>query len=364
MHAVSRKRFIATLGSTTLAAFAAARCAPAARRLASDLASGSRPDAPGSTASSTARADAEPGYLHLYRSGELKRRGDDLWRLQDSCCLCPRKCGAARLRGERGFCGATSSLEVAAFHPHYGEEAPLVGRSGSGTIFLRHCNLRCVFCINRTISQGGPGRPSTISELADAMLALQARGCHNINIVTPTHYSPQVVLALDAAARRGLRVPLVYNTSGWERLEVLQRLSGIVDIYLPDVKYASSEAGNRYSSGAADYADATRLAVIEMHRQVGVARPAADGLMYRGLMIRHLVMPNDVSGTRAVLSWIAANLPKDTYVNLMSQYQPAFKAHEFPAIARPITRREHDDAVSWARGLGLTNLDVQPYRGG
>lgn len=347
MHAVSRKRFLAALGSTTAAAIAAARCAPVARALAA-------PDS---------RARFEPGYLRLHRAGELKKRGDELWQRQRECRLCPRRCGATRLKGDRGVCGATSALEVASYHPHFGEEAPLVGRGGSGTIFMRHCNLRCVFCINWSISQGPPGERSRVSDLADMMLALQARGCHNINIVTPTHYSPHVVLALDEAAREGLRIPLVYNTSGWERTEVLEVLDGVVDIYLPDIKYSSAEMAGRHSSGADDYPEVTRRAVLEMHRQVGVARPADDGLMYRGLMIRHLVMPNGVSGTREVLSWIAANLPKDTYVNLMSQYRPAFKARDFPALARPISRREHEDAVGWARSQGLTRLEVQPYRG-
>jgi putative pyruvate formate lyase activating enzyme len=304
-----------------------------------------------------------PGYLRLHRTGELARRGEQLRALMANCTLCPRQCGAARLAGEQGFCGATDRLQVASHHPHFGEERPLVGRGGSGTVFLTHCNLRCVFCINWSISQGEPGPRSRVSELADTMLALQARGCHNVNIVTPTHYSAHVVLALDEAARRGLRVPLVYNTSGWERLDVLALLDGVVDIYLPDIKYASGEAADRYSSGARDYPEVTRKAVLEMHRQVGVAMPAADGLMYRGLMIRHLVMPNSVSGTRDVLSWIAAHLPKDTYVNIMSQYQPAYRASDFPAISRRITRAEHEDAVGWARSQGLTNLEVQRYRG-
>jgi putative pyruvate formate lyase activating enzyme len=250
---------------------------------------------------------------------------------------------------------------VASYHPHFGEEAPLVGRGGSGTVFLRHCNLRCVFCINGSISQGGPGERFTTSQLAGMMLALQARGCHNINVVTPTHFSAHILLALDEAAGRGLRVPLVYNTSGWERLEILRQLDGVVDIYLPDMKYASAEVADRYSSGARDYPEVTRQAVLEMHRQVGVAKPGADGLMRRGLMIRHLVMPNGVSGTRAVLTWIAAQLPKDTYVNLMSQYRPSFRAGEFPALARRITRREYEDAVVCAREVGLTNVEIQGY---
>ena len=300
-----------------------------------------------------------PGYLRLHRAGELQRRGERLHAMMASCQLCPRQCGAARLAGERGFCGASARLEVAAHHPHFGEERPLVGRGGSGTIFMTHCNLRCVFCINADISQGGAGARRSLDELATMMLTLQDRGCHNINIVTPTHYAAHVVLALDRAAARGLRVPLVYNTSGWERLEVLALLDGVVDIYLPDLKYADAQMAATYSSGASSYPEVTRAGLLEMHRQVGVARPAPDGLMYRGLMIRHLVMPNGVSGTRESLTWIAEHLPRNTYVNLMSQYRPVFKAFDYPAIARRLTRREYDEAVACAREVGLTQLDIQ-----
>lgn len=306
-------------------------------------------------------APFEPSYVQLHRSGELARRANALWRMQGSCELCPRQCGARRFDGARGTCGASSTLEVAAHHPHFGEERPLVGRGGSGTIFLTHCNLRCVFCINWTISQGDEGTPRSVSALADMMLDLQRQGCHNINIVTPTHYSPHVLLALDEAVPRGLRLPLVYNTSGWERLEVLALLDGVVDIYLPDIKYADPGMADLYSSGARTYPEVTKAAVLAMHRQVGVAKPDRDGLVRRGLMIRHLVMPSGVSGTREVIGWIAAQLPKDTYVNLMSQYRPAFRAGRYPAIARRLTRTEYEDAVRWAREAGLTNLDIQGY---
>jgi len=305
----------------------------------------------------------EPAYLKLHRAGELRRRADALWTMLESCRLCPRECGAARLRGEKGFCHASRDVEVSAHHPHFGEERSLVGRGGSGTVFLTNCNLRCVFCINWEVSQGGQGRRRKVDELADMMLDLQQRGCHNVNVVTPTHYSAHVVRALDIAAGRGLRLPVVYNTCGWERLEVLKLLDGVVDIYLPDFKYWDGKKAAKYSSGAETYPEVTREAIVEMHRQVGVARPAADGLMYRGLMIRHLVMPNDVGGTKEMLAWIAASLPRDTYVNIMSQYRPMYRASGFPEIARPITREEYEEAVACARRLGLTNLDIQGWRG-
>jgi putative pyruvate formate lyase activating enzyme len=303
--------------------------------------------------------DFEPAYWRLHRSGELKKRADELWDIMKSCRLCPRQCGANRLSGEKGFCHSTSQLEVAAFHPHYGEERPLVGRGGSGTIFLTNCSLRCVFCINWQISQGGAGEPESIERFAAMMLHLQEIGCHNINLVTPTHYSAHILRAVDAAAAHGLRLPLVYNTSGWERLEILKKLDGIVDIYLPDFKYSNSALAAKYSSGAETYPEVTQAALLEMHRQVGVAKPAADGLMYRGLMIRHLVMPNGVAGTKRMVEWIAQNLPKGTYVNIMSQYTPMYKANQYPEIARRITRQEYADAVDWARAAGLTNLDIQ-----
>ncbi len=301
----------------------------------------------------------EPGYLKLHKTGELKKKGEELWEIMRSCRLCPRECGVNRIEGNKGFCQASAQLEIASYHPHFGEERPLVGKGGSGTIFYSNCNLRCVFCINWEISQGGDGSVRSIEDVTDMMLRLQNLGCININIVTPTHYSPHTILALDFAAGQGLRVPLVYNTCGWERLDILKKLDGIVDIYLPDFKYSDGSMASKYSSGAETYPEIVQKALLEMHSQVGVAKPADDGRMYRGLMIRHLVMPNNVSGSKNVLEWIANNLPKDTYVNIMSQYRPTYKAHDFPDIARRITRQEYRDAVRWAEDAGLTNLDIQ-----
>jgi len=307
--------------------------------------------------------DFEPAYLKLHRTGELKKRAEVLWNIMKSCKLCPRMCGANRLAGEKGFCQATSKLFVDSYRPHFGEERPLVGRGGSGTIFFTNCGLRCVFCINWQISQGGMGKPTSIEELAEMMLKLQKMGCHNINLVTPTHYSPQILLALDIAASKGLRLPLVYNTCGWERVEILKMLDGIIDIYLPDFKYWDSETAAKYAEihlrGAKNYAEFTREAILEMHRQVGVAKPAKNGLVYRGLMIRHLVMPNRVAGTKEIIEWIAQNLPKDTYLNIMQQYTPTHKAFEYPEISRRITQEEFEEAVKWAKEAGLTNLDIQ-----
>jgi putative pyruvate formate lyase activating enzyme len=308
-------------------------------------------------------SDIEPAYLKLHKTGELRNRAEKLWAIMENCRLCPRRCGVNRLQGMSGFCGAPgATLVVSAFHPHFGEERALVGNGGSGTIFLSHCNLRCVFCQNWEISQLGMGSESNIAELAGMMLRLQKIGCHNINLVTPTHYSAPIVKALDIAVETGLRLPIVYNTSGWERLEILRLLDGIVDIYLPDFKYWDSDMSAKYSSGAKSYPEITREAILEMHRQVGVAKPARDGIMQRGLMIRHLVMPNNTSGSEKIMEWIAENLPSDTYVNIMVQYSPVYKAYDYPEISRRITSEEYEKVVKRAKEMGLTNLDIQGYR--
>jgi putative pyruvate formate lyase activating enzyme len=245
----------------------------------------------------------EPAYLELHRTGELKKRAEELWAIMERCRLCPRRCGANRLKGKSGFCRAPgATLVVSSSHPHFGEEKPLVGKGGSGTIFLTHCNLRCVFCQNWEIALLGRGFEKSVNELAEMMLQLQQIGCHNINLVTPTHYSAHILKALDIAAEKGLHLPIVYNTSGWERLEILELLDGIVDIYLPDFKYWDSKMSAKYSSKASNYPEITREAIIVMHRQVGVAKPAKDGIMQKGLMIRHLVMPNNTGGSEKVIT--------------------------------------------------------------
>jgi len=309
--------------------------------------------------SDSAASTFTPGYLSLHRSGELKRRGEILWQMMDICRLCPRECETKRLEGQKGDCGSTSRLEVSSFHPHFGEEDPLVGKGGSGTIFMTHCSLRCVYCINWQISMGGEGQVRSIDELAQMMLRLQQMGCKNINVVTPTHYTPHIVLALDKAASWGLHIPLVYNTSGYEKLEILRLLDGIVDVYLPDFKYFDGAMAHKYSSEARDYPERARAALKEMHRQVGVAKPAGDGIMYRGLMIRHLILPNGVSGTEQVTRWVASNLSTDTWFHLMSQYSPSYRAYQYKELSRSITRSEHQLAVEHARQAGLTNLHVQ-----
>ncbi len=300
-----------------------------------------------------------PGYVALHRSGELKIRAEILDSYLKNCTLCPRACEKDRTRGQKGECQSDARLRISSWSPHFGEEESLVGSSGSGTIFFSNCNLLCVFCINWEISQGGAGTYRSINDLANMMINLQRIGCHNINLVTPTHYSPQILSALDNAAGRGLRVPLVYNTCGWEKADILQLLDGVVDIYLADFKYFDSQMAGKYSIGAFSYPEDTKKALLEMHRQVGVAKPDRDGLMKRGLMIRHLVMPNNVGGSVEVMRWISQNLPKDTYINVMAQYTPVFKAHKYPEINRRINVKEYREVVNAARNFGLTNLDIQ-----
>jgi len=278
--------------------------------------------------------------------------------MMKDCKLCPRECGVNRIEGETGFCNATSTLKVASFSPHYGEERPLVGVGGSGTIFLSHCNLRCDFCQNWDISHKGSGTDCTIEDLAAMMLDLQGRTCSNINVVTPTHYSPHVLLGLDLAASQGLRLPLVYNTCGWERPDILDLLDGVVDIYLADFKYTDPDMASNYSADAESYPLLTKSALLEMNRQVGVARPERNGVIFRGLMIRHLVMPGEVSGSMDAMRWIAGSLPADTYVNIMLQYRPAYRAHLYPEIDRPVSREEYENVVQEARRCGLSNLNV------
>jgi putative pyruvate formate lyase activating enzyme len=300
----------------------------------------------------------KPGYIFLHRTGELRERGEILWEMMRECRLCPRECRVNRLEGETGTCGATSTLRVASYGPHYGEEKELVGVGGSGTIFFSHCNLRCVFCQNWDISHKGDGLDCSVEDLANMMLELQERSVSNINIVTPTHYAPHLILALDIAASRGLKVPLVYNTSGWERLDVLQQLDRIVDIYLADFKYTDPEKAFVYSAGAGDYPHVCREALIEMNRQVGVARPERNGVIFRGLMIRHLVMPGDASGSLEAIRWIADHLPASTYLNIMQQYRPALLAQQYHEIDRPVTMAEYNAVVTEARRCGLDNLGL------
>ena len=298
-----------------------------------------------------------PAYGRLEQEGRLAQRVQEAYTIFEECRLCPRQCGANRLNGERGYCRAPSTVMIYSAHPHFGEEISLVGKNGSGTIFFSNCNLRCVFCQNWPISIEGHGRGFGDDQLAQLMLQLQKTGCHNINLVTPTHVMPNILNATRIAFNNGLRIPLVYNTSGYERVEIIKLLDGIVDIYLPDMKYMHADMAARFSSGAADYPEAAKAAIAEMHRQVGLHRVNAQGIAVGGLMIRHLVMPNRVAGTKEFVRWVSETLPKSTYVNIMPQYHVDYKAYEYPLIARGIKIEEYLEAMQWAESFGLNNLD-------
>ena len=293
-----------------------------------------------------------PSYLALARSGELRRRARALREMLRNCEICPRRCGADRADVRLPFCGIGERAVVSAAHPHHGEEAPISGRHGSGTIFFAGCNLRCWFCQNADISHGRLGRPVADEELADMMLLLQRAGCHNINLVTPSHVIPQIVSALAVAADAGLRLPIVYNTGGYDTVESLRWLEGVVDIYMPDLKYADPMAARRLS-GAGDYPRIARSALKEMHRQVGDLELTPGGVARRGLLVRHLVLPNNMAGTAACMRFLVEELSPHTFVNVMAQYRPTFKSHRRPEVDRGIGRSEFEAALQAARDCGL-----------
>ncbi len=308
-------------------------------------------------ASQAAKRPWTPGYAKLEDQGQLAPRIEEAGAIFEECRLCPRECGVNRLAGEKGFCRATSRLKVYSAHPHFGEEISLVGKNGSGTIFFSNCNLRCVFCQNWPISHEGRGKEVGDDDLADLMLTMQHSGCHNVNLVTPTHVMPNILRAIRMAHLKGLHIPLVYNTSGYERVEMLEFLDGVVDIYLPDMKFMDAEEADIYLAGAADYPEMGKKALLEMHRQVGRHTTDENGIAVRGLMIRHLVMPNRVAGTEKFVRWVAANLPRSTYVNIMHQYHVDYRAFEYPKIQRSLNAGEYIEALGWAEQNGLTNLD-------
>ncbi|MCF7876612.1 radical SAM protein [Candidatus Bipolaricaulota bacterium] len=293
----------------------------------------------------------EPAYLSLSRA-ELEGRVEELRAKLRDCDLCPLKCGVNRLSGEKGRCNSSEELLVSSVAPHHGEERPLVGGYGSGTVFLSNCNLGCVYCQNYELSQLGRGREMTAGEVSEGMLELQFRGCHNVNWVSPTHFVPQLVAALFKAIDGGLEIPVVYNSGGYDSLETLKLLDGIVDIYMPDMKYASNEFGQEYS-GVPDYWEVNKRAVKEMYRQVGDLKVDDSGVARQGLLIRHLVLPEGVAGTEKVLRFIGEEVPCNSYVNVMDQYRPCWNASEYEKLDRPITGPEFRRAVDLARELGL-----------
>ena len=299
-------------------------------------------------------AGFQPAYLRM-SSGELGKRASALRELMRQCRLCPRNCRVDRLAGEKGVCDVGAEPMVSSYGPHFGEEAPLVGHRGSGTIFLTGCNLKCIFCQSYDISHLRRGEAVTTAQVAQMMARLQAQGCHNVNWVTPTHQAPMLVQALVLAREKGLSVPVVYNCGGYESLEALRLLDGVVDIYMPDAKYGENDSGKQLS-GVSDYWDRNREALAEMHRQVGDLQVNQRGIATRGLLVRHLVLPEDLAGTQVVMQFLAS-LSKDTYVNVMAQYRPEYRAGEIVHLCRRITGTEYRAAVQAALEAGLTRLD-------
>ena len=295
--------------------------------------------------------------LTLGATNELAKRAEQALHHLDDCDLCARYCRVNRRTGIEGaVCRTGERAVIASYGPHHGEENPLRGWAGSGTIFFSWCNLRCVFCQNWDISQRGIGRETGTRELADIMLQLQAEGCHNINLVSPSHVVAQIIAAVSNAAPRGLRLPLVYNTGGYDSLEALALLDGIVDIYMPDMKYGDPALARKYSK-VRNYVEVNRAAVKEMHRQVGNLVLDEKGVAQRGLLIRHLVLPHGIAGTEQVLEFLANEISTDTYLNLMDQYRPCYRAGEYPELARALTREEYRRATAAAAKHGLSRLD-------
>jgi putative pyruvate formate lyase activating enzyme len=297
-----------------------------------------------------------PSYLTLSEE-EIERRIQKLFKILENCEICPRKCHVNRVKGERGYCQLGYLPKVSSFFPHFGEEDVLVGKNGSGTIFFSSCNLSCCYCQNYEISQFRIGKEVSFEELANMMLQLQRMGCHNINLVTPTPQVPQIVKALSIAIRKGLRIPLVYNTSSYDNVEILKLLDGICDIYLPDAKYSNDEIALKYSN-ASNYFEIMKQAIKEMHRQAGDLVVDENGIAKRGVIVRHLVLPNGLAGSREILEFIAKEISKNTFINIMDQYTPYYKAFEYPELSRRITSKEYFEVLQIAKELGLKRIYV------
>jgi putative pyruvate formate lyase activating enzyme len=297
-----------------------------------------------------------PAYLTLHEKGALIERGLEAQGRLECCRLCPRECKVNRRADEKGFCRTGIKAVVSSYSPHFGEEDPLVGTGGSGTIFFTHCNLMCLFCQNYEISHLGEGRETDPAQLARMMLHLQDLGCHNINFVSPSHVVAQILAALPLAVEEGLKVPLVYNTGGYDSVETLRLLEGVIDIYMPDLKFMDPEVSHRYCR-ARDYPEKVRAAIREMHRQVGDLVMDHRSVAERGLLVRHLVLPGGLAGTREAMRFLAKEISPDTYVNVMAQYRPCGEAPDHPPLSRRISAKEYEEALNLTREEGIHRLD-------
>ncbi len=300
-----------------------------------------------------------PSYLKKFNSGELQSCAEKATKNLQCCTLCPHRCKVDRQQDKIGVCRTGALAKVCSYSPHFGEESPLVGSSGSGTIFFSSCNLGCVFCQNYEISHHDDGIKVLSGHLAAIMLSLQEQGCHNINFVTPSHVVPQILGALVKAVPLGLNVPLVYNSSGYDSEDTLRLLDGVIDIYMPDFKFWENDSAQKFTN-TADYPEVAKKSINEMFRQVGDLRINDQGVATRGLLVRHLVMPGCLDETKAILTFLA-NLSKRTFTNIMDQYRPCGKAHEYLQIARKLTKEEYDASLMYARDVGLTRLDQRDW---
>jgi len=304
----------------------------------------------------------QPSYLKAYHKGHLKKLSESVLKMLESCAICPRRCKVNRLKSELGYCKTGLNPKIYSFVAHHGEEPPISGKKGSGAIFFSHCNMSCAYCQNYEFSQLGAGKEVSIEELAEIMLKLQALGCHNINFVTPTHIMPQILKALEIAIPKGLNIPLVYNTSGYELEQIIKLLDGIIDIYLPDMRYADSEIAKKYSD-APDYTEYNKKSTKEMYQQVGIADIGDDGIMKKGLIIRHLVLPENISEVEKIMKFIATKLSRENYISLMSQYFPCHKAGSFQEISRRISLEEFERAQRVLERFGMFNGWIQESGG-
>ena len=301
------------------------------------------------------KVDTFTAAYKLLPSAILSKKIQEAEEILKECTLCPRECRVDRTSDERGFCKTGNRPFISSWGPHFGEERPLVGRFGSGTIFFGNCNLGCLYCQNYSISHFGEGVEMSFERLADIMLSLQKEGCHNINLVTPTHQMPMILRSLHIASQKGLNIPIVYNCGGYESLHAIKLIEGVVDIYMPDFKYIDSEMAEKYSY-AEDYPESAMKAIREMHRQVGDLR-IDKGVALRGLLIRHLVLPYGIAGTAGVVKFIAEQISRDTYINIMDQYHPCYKAFDNPPLNRRITNTEYQEALRLALEAGLKRID-------
>lgn len=300
-----------------------------------------------------------PSYLNLSKK-ELESRIEKLLKILKNCEICPRKCHVNRLAGEMGFCKLGTLPQVSAFHPHFGEESVLVGKHGSGTIFFTSCNLSCIYCQNYEISQLRIGKEISFKELALMMMRLQSLGCHNINLVSPTSHVPAIVKSLATARDMGLNLPLVYNTNTYDAVNILKLLDGIIDIYMPDAKYSDDRLALKYSD-AQNYFEIMKQAIKEMHKQVGDLVVSKEGIAVKGLLVRQLVLPNNIAGSQKIFEFLAKQISQNTFLNIMDQYWPCHKAKDFPELNRPITKEEYSQAIQLALKAGLKRFYREQY---